>query len=614
MEVAAHARRRKACDFCVSRKIKCDGVKPTCSNCNVYGVECRITAVETARRRAVARSHSEARSAVTASPQPDRVDAMEARLANIESHLAQLASTQASVAASIPVDAPQSGSSLETPGLATLNMWDAIQATNPNFLGLSLQQTARDMPTSSGQLEFPPLSEVLPVVDNYFQNFNHLTPLFEEHAFMRMLLDWYSCTSTRPVVHWAAINVVLAITFRVLDDMPMDDPRLACCVRNVQSAISDLMARREDLLGAQVLLGLVMVFQGGADPQLAIGLVGSVTRLVQSMQLPLKQGLMGLSPATALHRCRVFWIAYILDRDLSLRDKAPYTQLDSETDVDAPDDPEDGLGILQLPQLNIRFNYLRARVQLAYIEGKAHDVLYSRRSQTLTPQQRLTTTTRIAAMLYDWHRKIPQELQQADTLGQLPPAFVQTMMNMYYRHLECLFRIHSVFLFDDHWLNRVTCYLSPAVIEIGDDEDAVDGEVVRANLAPLPSGWAECVEYCRLCLRLSSLCKQTEYSFWLQQCGASSCLIVLMVNTIEFPDHALVQADLDLIDRNRELFGQRQLKTAHEYCSLLAIADQLDRRARGQVKRIRQRRAGGLLDDDGFVAAFEWTPSADMNV
>lgn len=89
-----------------------------------------------------------------------------------------------------------------------------------------------------------------------------------------------------------------------------------------------------------------------------------------------------------------------------------------------------------------------------------------------------------------------------------------------------------------------------------------------------------------------------------------------MVNTIEFPDHALVSMDLELIDRGRELFGQRKLKSAHEYCSLLDIVDQLDRRARGQVKRIAQSRAADLfgLGDDGFVATFGWTPSPDMNI
>ncbi|KAH6989595.1 hypothetical protein BKA56DRAFT_476671 [Ilyonectria sp. MPI-CAGE-AT-0026] len=468
---------------------------------------------------------------------------------------------------------------------------------------------------TKGQPELPPLPELLPIVDNYFQSYNRLTPLFDEPTFMRMLLDWYSFPSKRSVVPWAAINVVVAISFRIIDDMCMDDPRLALCVRNVQSAMADLMTWSADMLGVQVLLGLLIVFQGYPDPQLAIGLVGSVTRLAQSMRLPSKQALIGHSPAAALRRCRIFWITYIVDRDLSLRAKAPYTQLDGETDVELPEeDPEDGVGVLHSTKNNARFNYLRARVQLAFIEGKAYDVLYSRKAQNLSPQQRLASISRIEHLLYDWHKKIPQEFQDAETVGKLPRMDIQTIMNLYYRHLECLFRIHSVFLFDDVWLNRVNCYLSPTVIEIREDE--ADGEVVRSNLAPLPSGWGECVKYCRYCLRLANLGKPTEYSFWLQTCGASSCLIILIVNMIEFPDHELVATDRELINCGREMFTQRKLKATHEYCGLLSIADGLDRRARGQVKRIAQRHVtefSALMDDD-FVPAFEWATSAEMDI
>ncbi|KAK7402889.1 hypothetical protein QQX98_011374 [Neonectria punicea] len=119
------------------------------------------------------------------------------------------------------------------------------------------------------------------------------------------------------------------------------------------------------------------------------------------MQLPSKQALIGHSPAAALNRRRIFWIAYILDRDLALRAKAPCAQLDSETDIEIPEeDPEDGIGIFYSPQGNVRFNYFRTRVQLAFIQGKAHDILYSRRAQNLT-QQRLANIARLKTMLYD---------------------------------------------------------------------------------------------------------------------------------------------------------------------------------------------------------------------
>ncbi|KAI1040349.1 hypothetical protein LB505_003495 [Fusarium chuoi] len=75
MKVASHARRRKACDLCVSRKIKCDLAKPTCSNCKLYGVDCSITEITSpataGRRKAPVSETSPANSSSTPSRYAD---------------------------------------------------------------------------------------------------------------------------------------------------------------------------------------------------------------------------------------------------------------------------------------------------------------------------------------------------------------------------------------------------------------------------------------------------------------------------------------------------------------------------------------------------------------
>lgn len=167
---------------------------------------------------------------------------------------------------------------------------------------------------TSNQLELPLLSEVLPVVDNYFRNYNTIIPLFDETAFMRMLLDFFAQTTKRSIVPWAAINVVLAISYRVLEGRGSDDSSLAQCLQNVRSVMSELMVQGKDLMGLQVLLGMVILFLGSSDFQLAIVLTGSVVRLTQSLQLNSKEALEGLTGAEKAHRASLFWISYIYDR------------------------------------------------------------------------------------------------------------------------------------------------------------------------------------------------------------------------------------------------------------------------------------------------------------
>lgn len=199
---------------------------------------------------------------------------------------------------------------------------------------------------------------------------------------------------------------------------------------------------------------------------------------------------------------------------MALRCKSPYYQLDSETDLDLPPtDPEDGLGVITSDTDSVQLNFLRARVQLAFIQGKTNDLLYSQKGRKLTHEQRSNNITRIEERMTEWLKTIPLELQTAEgikqRLSQMPTLL---MLNMFYRHFECLIQLHSIFSFDDVWIDRVNTYLSPAVIEVKNDEP--DGELVRAGLAPLPPGWTGCVSGARLCLELIAMGRQSEFTLW----------------------------------------------------------------------------------------------------
>ncbi|KAJ4229171.1 hypothetical protein NW759_003893 [Fusarium solani] len=518
MDVAAHARRRKACDFCVSRKIKCDGSKPTCSNCRLYGVECRITAVTNTSRKRIPLAPELG----SAASRADHDHLFEARLASIESQLDQIAADKISsgrprqVATISPP--PLNNRQLSFQNFPEIRVYKASDMWNQGStlpcLGISPQLPSGAMMMNTAQLELPPLVEILPELDNYFENYNCFIPLFDRATFMHMVIDWYSSPAKKSLIPWSAINIVLAISYRVLDDLPIDDPRLAQCIRNVQSVTTELMAWSEDLLGLQVLLGMVILFQGTTNPQLAIVLIGSAIRLAQNMGLPSRNANANLPLDASLHRRRTFWIAYILDRDLSLRAKAPYTQFDAETDLELPEqDAQDRIGILTSDTDHVQFNYLRARAELAVIQGKVHNLLYSRTAHRLNEEQRSETLSRIEKMLSNWRNAIPAELMHSNGLfkrfSRMP---IQLMMNMYNRHLECLYRIHGIFAFDEAWISRIRSYLSATVIELG--EDGIDGEVNHSEIAPLPGEWAECVQHCRLGLELSAFGRETEYSVW----------------------------------------------------------------------------------------------------
>lgn len=241
------------------------------------------------------------------------MQALEERLAGIEALLSVLTGTRSSTSASVPAAKYPDDSldevdiSAPAHGQASPSQTDA----SPTLFQPVLWPTPL---AAQPHLELPPLSDILPVVDNYFKKYNRLIPLFDETAFMRMLLDWQSSRNRRSMVQWAAVNIVMAINYRILEGRYMDDPPLAQCVRNIRSVTTELMTPGQDLMGVQVLLAMAIFYQGSADFQLAIVLMGSVVRLAQSLRLHSRQALQGISKAEALLRCRVFWTTYIYDR------------------------------------------------------------------------------------------------------------------------------------------------------------------------------------------------------------------------------------------------------------------------------------------------------------
>ncbi|KAF5026706.1 hypothetical protein F66182_1195 [Fusarium sp. NRRL 66182] len=347
---------------------------------------------------------------MTSCAKHDRIHALEQRLASIEILLTALAGPPPqnpdTMAQMNPTEQDHAiylqNLDLAGPTASGVSPAPSQDMTN-NHRGSSTQSAPQTVTAAIDQMELPPMSEVLPVVDNYFRSFNAIIPLFDETAFMRMLLDWFSLPNKRSMVSWAAINVVLGISYRICQGRNMSDPALAQCIQNVRSIMSEVMTQEEDLLGVQVLLGIVILHQGSSEYKLAVVLIGSVVRMVQSLRLHSKQALAGRSKAEKLQRCRLFWLAYIYDRELAVWSRTTYHQKDSETDIELPEeDPADDLGMITSPGDNVRFNYFRTRVQLAHIQGKANDILYSQESQKLTEEQKIKAITRTEGMLSEW--------------------------------------------------------------------------------------------------------------------------------------------------------------------------------------------------------------------
>lgn len=207
----------------------------------------------------------------------------------------------------------------------------SVSISNSDWGLGNVSGTGTDSPTTLPML--PSLDEIIPTVEQFFEQINPFIPLFDKACYFRMLMDWYtalpsgvapSCPNGNktgsPRAIFAAINVVLALSPQMphasQQETPLtrEDPKVEKCMRNIEHVLSHLISGDEELLNLQVLLGLILLRLGCKDPQPATILIGSAVQLCQRLFLS-DPGENEKHPTESrLQRERVFWVTYVLDK------------------------------------------------------------------------------------------------------------------------------------------------------------------------------------------------------------------------------------------------------------------------------------------------------------
>ncbi|KAI2624833.1 hypothetical protein GGR54DRAFT_593813 [Hypoxylon sp. NC1633] len=512
-------------DTCSRKKIKCDMLKPACSNCLLYEVPCSTTTI---RRRTAQPPRKEPY--LAGSTVDD--DSLQARLVRIEAKLDRLGDHNFAVTMA---DQRSTTFSIEYP---------------QGPLGLEAF-------SSLGDRNIPSLTEILPVVADYFRDFNLAWPLFHQHSFMQMLYDFYSEQeqTKKSGAVWAAINVVLAIGYRIrtveTDDVTIrfNDGKVKKYINNAQKELDELVTREEDTLGIQVLLGLVILFQTGADQKPASVLIGTAVRLAHRLQLHVKSSLVSYPPDIARHRSNIFWLCYSLDKDMSLRARIPSVQNDEDIDLDLPGiERGDDESYLQSIDGSSQLNFLRARVQLGYLEGRVYDYLFSNRSTKLSQEARHAKVAYISGLLDQWLQLIPAPLRLENIVTTLDKAPLTHMIILYQTYLLCSTMVNGLYSPDAPWMKSIG-HSGSAVFRTFDNQSHVCGK--NQHLL-LPDAWATCVRASRGCLEVLVHGCYGVHNPWLSGCAYFSAFVVLLANIIYSPSHELVDHDRRLTTNTME--------------------------------------------------------------
>ena len=344
----------------------------------------------------------------------------------------------------------------------------------------------------------PPRQECYALLKDYFENFNCMFPLFHEPTFMHLVDKHYSLDPYEGSGWWASLNVALAIAhrLRVMSNVvgQEEDDHAWGYLKNAMAVFTELTMRNTDLLSVQALLGMALFLQGTPNPQPSFFLVAAAIRLAHSIGLHKSGSGFNLNEVENEQRKRVFWIAYLLDKDICLRSGRPPAQDDDDMNVEPPsEDPPDNVGNVPLTnELDGKktMNLFRLMCTFAQIQSRVYKQLYSVKASRQSDGELLNTIGELDASLEEWKDSIPIDFRPEHEINAAHTPLILHVVVLHFAYYNCLTTIHRMSVHHGYWTSRLSDYaiqglnarpLNPrgfhecsAVCECGEDEYRVD--------------------------------------------------------------------------------------------------------------------------------------------
>ncbi|RFU79391.1 fungal specific transcription factor domain-containing [Trichoderma arundinaceum] len=416
----------RACDSCHKRKVKCDNVKPSCSECVKFSTQCTYIVAATPKKITRRR--------------PKRSAVLEKRVNELEGILRQA------------LQSHEAATSNQTSGGTTIQELSAL--SNPakilSPLGSASPAAANDSHISYAEaplnnedlVEWIPRpfrpasrsqrshmrhknpkerSEFIALIRVYFNTFNRIVTLFDQDDFLTRFSELDMDQIRADAALWTATNVICALALRQetvasLVDAPCDQEHEAWQYLDtaLDKAVELTVRGSNDLVAIQALLGMAIFLQASPDAHPASTLLAAAIRLVLQNGLHIQNNEHPSAHSGVeafrlmVQRSRVFWIAYYLDHDLAIRLERPPLIHEDDIGVDLPPlYPEDGLGYISSTDDSIKINFMRVRAHLALIENRIHRRLTSARARRQTAVERQTAIQELEVELNNWKASSP---------------------------------------------------------------------------------------------------------------------------------------------------------------------------------------------------------------
>lgn len=246
---------------------------------------------------------------------------------------------------------------------------------------------------------------------------------------------------------WALLNtlVATAIVSKSINSSFKETYAIAWgFFKNAYAIFPDLLLRGNQLLTVQSFLSMAMFMMSSADTRLAVFLLSAAVRELQFIALNNRRHKRSSASSIAVETdIRVFWVAYILDMEVSSNCGLPPLQSPEELDTDLPSDTPISLhcGIYDLEEPP-NTKAFRLRAELATIQASIRRELYAVKQRHQFTEQVLKAVRDLDTALEHWQSaaSIGVEFRNDAQSGDIP--LNQPLISLHLAYHHCVSLVH----------------------------------------------------------------------------------------------------------------------------------------------------------------------------
>jgi hypothetical protein len=177
--------------------------------------------------------------------------------------------------------------------------------------------------------------------------------------------------------------------------------------------------------------------------------------------------------------------------------------------------PPDGLGLLWSLDGSNSLNHFRLSLDLAHIQGKIYDLLWSNRAIKIQGLERKQRVIRLQAMLDAWRARIPTPFRVEYVSATVGPLELAQMVKLHHAFLQAVISANGIYSHQSEWMRHVS---SLSRVAVRDFTLAMVGhgrsDCTEHQYPPDARIWEYCVDLSRKCMKLFQEESATECVIW----------------------------------------------------------------------------------------------------